>query len=171
MPTIKNNGKLNYLHVALRVAIAAIAGLYEKANGTRNSENKLFIEVSPADDLAYLNGIRSKDAKEKAAAQKGIKSVAIALIENGKKDFKHPYLQSLILEVIGNKAKKMFANLEWADGCLVIDGGKPFKPAKQADEPQPEADKEEAQDEQPEQPVKKTRKRKGDDENPDAGQA
>jgi hypothetical protein len=170
MPTIKNNGKLNYLHIGLRIAVLAIAGLYEKANGTRNSENKLFVEVSPADDLEYLNGIRSKDEKEKAAAKKGIKSVAIALIENGKKDFKHPYLQSLILEIIGNKAKKMFANLEWADGCLVIDGGKPFKPAKQADEPQPEADKEEEQYDEP-QPVKKTRKRKGDDENPEAGQA
>jgi len=115
------------------------------------------------------NTATQKDEQEKAEAKKGIKSVAIALIENGKKDFKHPYLQSLVLEIIGNKAKKMFANLEWADGCLVIDGGQPFKPAKQA-EPQPEADKEEEQDEEP-QPAKKTRKRKGDDENPDAGQA
>ena len=168
MPTVKNEGKLKYLHVGLKVAIANIAGLYEKANGTRNSENKLFIEVSPSDDAAYLNGIRSKDEKEKAEGLKGIKSVAIALIENGKKEFKHPYLQSLILEVIGNKAKKMFANLEWADGCLVIDGGKPFKPAKQADEPQPEAESDASEEPQPEQPAKKTRKRKGDDEAPDA---
>ncbi len=155
MPTVKNEGKLKYLHVGLKVAVANIVKLYEKANGTRNSENKLFIDVSPSDDAAYLGGIRSKDAKEKTAAKKGIKSVAIALIENGKKEFKHPYLQSLILEIIGNKAKKMFANLEWADGCLVIDGGKPFKPAKQADEPQPEAESDASDEPQPE---KKTRK-------------
>lgn len=169
MPTVKNNGKLKHLHVALRVAIAAISEQYEKANGTLNSQDKLFIAVSPADDAQYLAAVRSKDAKQRAEGLKGIKSVAIAYVENGKKDFAHPYLMPYILAVVGNKAKRVFANLEFADGCLVIDGGKPFKPAKEQDEtPAPEADKEEQQDEAP---AKKSRKRKGDDENPDAGQA
>lgn len=169
MPTVKNSGKLKHLHVALRVAIAAISEQYEKANGTLNSQDKLFITVSPADDKQYLAAVRSKDAKQRAEGLKGIKSVAIAYVENGKKDFAHPYIMPYILAVVGNKAKRVFANLEFADGCLVIDGGKPFKPAKEQ-APAPEADKDEPQDEAP---AKKSRKRKSDseDENPEAGQA
>jgi hypothetical protein len=166
MPTIKNDGLKNYLHIGLKSTLQQIVNEYEKQNGQRNSADKLFIVVSPEDEKEYIAALRSKGERK----TKGIKSVAIALIEDGKKNFAHPYLLPLLMEVVGDKKKRRFDNLEYKGGCLVIDGGKPFKP-KQDEAPeakQDEADKDEPQDEAP---AKKTRKRKGEDENPDAGQA
>jgi len=168
MATIKNEGLQKYLHVGLRATLQQIVNEYEKQNGSRNSADKLFIVVSPEDEKEYIAALRSKGK----VPTKGIKSVAIALIEDGKKNFAHPYLLPLLMEVVGDKKKRRFDNLEYKGGCLVIDGGKAFKP-KQDEAPAPEAKQDEAKDEQPAE--KKSRKSKkaveGEDENADAGQA
>ena len=158
MATVKNEGIKNYLHIGLRSTLQQIVNEYEKQNGQRNSEGKLFIGINPEDEKQYIAGLRSKDVAEKAAAKKGIKAMAIALIEDGKKNFAHPYLLPIFMAIVGNKNKRAFVNLEYDNGCFVIDGGKSFKPKQNAPAAVAVAPAPEAKDEQPEKKARKSKK-------------
>jgi hypothetical protein len=147
MKTIYNYLLLAYCSAALRSTFNSVAEEYAAQYGKKNTGGKLFISLSPEDEKAFIAGIRSKDkAEQKQAQLTRVNAGVIGVIgAGGVVDYKDPQLAEVLLSVLGNKKNRVFDDVRFDKGCIVVGKGKAFvipsvQPAEAEKAPEAAAD-------------------------------
>jgi hypothetical protein len=138
MKTIKNYLLLAYCSAALRSTFNSVAEEYAAQYGKKNVGEKLFISLSPDEEKAFIAGIRSKEKDvQKQAQLTRVNAGVIGVIgADGVVDYKDPQLAEVLLSVLGNKKNRVFDDVRFDKGCIVVGKGKAFAiPSVKAAEP------------------------------------